>query len=156
MESVFCFEIAVDQVKLRRKVACEIPFVACAFLDFPTILLHLDEAKYAENRRYSFQKGKSCLFKMSPSELYQRLSKTPLYLIVLDRFHTDQRCVGSTSLDLSSTVKSIVVDLQTNGIHQTSCHGENSIHKKSKNFNIITKTNRRINGKTVVNNLRIK
>ena len=123
MESIFCFEIAVDQLKLRRKVPCEIPFIACAFLDFPTILVHLDNAKYSEKNKYTFHKGKSCLFKMSPSELYQRLMKTPLYLIVLDRFHSDQRCIGSTSVDLAPTVKSIVGDLQTNGIHQTSCHG---------------------------------
>lgn len=122
MESVFCFEIAIDNLTLKRRVKCESPYIAVAFLDFPTILIHLDSTKQAQANVYQFQKGKSCLFKISPTLLYQQLNSTEIFLIVLDK-SSEKKCIGSSSFSLKQTIKEVIGDLQTNGIHKTSCHG---------------------------------
>ncbi|XP_002125530.3 uncharacterized protein LOC100175068 [Ciona intestinalis] len=126
MESVFCFEVAVDCLNLRNRVKCFVPYIAVAFLDFPTILLYAERpTKRLHGNVYKFTKGKSCLFKMSPTEVYEKLTKTPVYVVVLDKGGDEQKCIGSTSIELKDTIKRIVGDLQTNGLHQATCYGEN-------------------------------
>jgi len=123
MESLFCFEIAVDKVKLRKRIKCSLPYIAVAFLDFPTILIHLNSTIPSGDNEYLFEKGKSCLFKISTTELFERLKSNHVYVIILDQLAEEQTCVGSSSFDLSHVMKDIVTDIQTNGLHRTTCHG---------------------------------
>ena len=130
MESVFCFEIAIDDLKLRKGISCNIPFVSIVFLKFPTIVIQLNKAVHQKANRYTFQKGKSCLFKISPTELYKQLTSTPIYLLVLDQGEVSveskrQKCIGTSAFDLNDTIKHVVQDIQNFGMNKTSSRGKN-------------------------------
>ena len=126
MDSVFCLEVAVDVLNLFPRVKCDIPFVAISFLDFPTIVIHFEPSKHQKENVYRFQKGKSCLFKMSPTKLYEQLLVTPLNVVVMDEKlneHKKNFIIGTCSESLKETIRKIIGDLQSNGVHKASCHG---------------------------------
>ena len=129
MESAFCFEIAIDELKFRKGISCEVPFVSVVFLNFPTITIHLNKAKHQKTNSYSFQKGKSCLFRKSPTQLYEQLTCTPVYLLILDQnlssdISKQQQCVGTSAFALDKAIQQILHDITKCGLHRTSSFGE--------------------------------
>ena len=129
MESVFCLEIAVDELKFRKGVQCNVPFVSVVFLKFPTVVIRLNKAKHQKSNHYSFQTGKSCLFKMSSTLLYEQLTSTPIYFLVLDQelssdSTVQQQCVGTSAVDLKKAITQILTDIQKCGMNRSSSFGE--------------------------------
>ena len=131
MESIFCFEIAIDLLKLRKKIECNVPLISVVFLNFPSIVIKLNKVQHDKSNEYSFKNGKSCLFKISPTELYNQLTITPIYIFVFDQkqnsdafTNNQQTCIGTTSLDLTYAIKKVIEGLQNFGLSQASFYGD--------------------------------
>ena len=128
MESVFCFDIAVDFLKLRKAISCQNPAISFVFLKFPTIFICPKETKQEKSNKFSFQNGKSCLFKMSPTELLHQLTATPVYVVVIEQnSESDCKqniCIGTSNFDLSEAIKKIISDIQNFGFSKVSSCGE--------------------------------
>ena len=97
MESLFSLEVIVNHATLRdvggNKARLSAPTVAFRLLDYPTIAIHFPAnhasadaySKAKHQQRYTFAKGKSCLFHADVDTLRQQLRHMPLYIMLLDK-----------------------------------------------------------------------
>lgn len=140
-ESLFSLELIVDRLCLYRSVECRIPAVAFRLLDFPTLLIYhvepelvatvrskllkdryqpipaqLNELKDRKTGAFLISRGKSCLFRVSPTTLVSSLSSTPLYVMVVDMFPETPKLVGSSGIPLSSSAHDLYNSIVTSGI----------------------------------------
>ncbi|XP_034777486.2 microtubule-associated protein 10 [Acipenser ruthenus] len=155
-ETLFSLEVLVDYIKTdistsERRVL--VPAVAVRLLDFPTLLIYRGDKENQEeifqedlesekesvnsellnhpaggNGQYFFQKGKSCLFKISFDSLHRHLSNTPLYAIVLDLKNELPKLVGSCLISLAKLTEKIMNDVKEHGISMPSFHGEKGVY----------------------------
>ncbi|XP_059372942.1 microtubule-associated protein 10 [Carassius carassius] len=146
-ESLFSLELLIDFVHVDgSRVNVLDPAVAVRFLDFPTLLIyqskqehlpsksgHLDlclspeatsQPDDGEHLKYSFHKGKSCLFKISLHSLDAHLTNTPLYTMVLDVKDEIPRLIGSSLISLAKVMEKIKLDVEKHGIGHPSAYGE--------------------------------
>ncbi|XP_026133611.1 microtubule-associated protein 10 [Carassius auratus] len=146
-ESLFSLELLIDFVRFDgSRVNVLDPAVAVRFLDFPTLLIyqskqehlpsksgHLDlclspeaasQPNDREHLKYSFHKGKSCLFKISLHSLDAHLTNTPLYTMVLDVKDEIPRLIGSSLISLAKVMEKIKLDVEKHGIGHPSAYGE--------------------------------
>ncbi|XP_041106735.1 microtubule-associated protein 10 [Polyodon spathula] len=155
-ETLFSLEVLVDFIKTEtstteRRVL--VPAVAVRLLDFPTLLIYRGDKENQEeffqedlerekgnvtselfnqvgggNGQYFFQKGKSCLFKISLDSLHRHLSNTPLYAMVLDLKNETPKLVGSCLISLAKLTEKISNDVKEHGISMPSFHGEKGVY----------------------------
>jgi len=116
---------------------CLFPTLAFRLLDYPTIAIHLLDQydasqikkqftninKNTSNQqiahlpcfkdlldshgRYTFSKGKSCLFRCDLKNLRNHLRHTPMYLMLLDTFFDPYKLVGTTAVPLTNLINDI-------------------------------------------------
>ncbi|XP_048865520.1 microtubule-associated protein 10 [Brienomyrus brachyistius] len=149
LETLFSFELMVDFIridKLKLK-----PAVGVRLLDFPTLLVYPKDSEESVSQddsdsekenisasdglhqpqsastEYSFQRGKSCLFKIRLDTLHAHLSNTPLYVMVLDLRSNVPKFLGGSLISLDKLTDGIKADVNENGICTPSCHGERSL-----------------------------
>ncbi|KAK3249705.1 hypothetical protein CYMTET_40896 [Cymbomonas tetramitiformis] len=114
MDSLYSLEVLVTNVKLSVDLPCQhesIPTltVAVRLLDFPVLLIHGEREKNSKVHTiipkgdYSFNSGKSCLFKANFADLDKQLKETPLFIVLTDATLTKRTKVhGSGSVALCS------------------------------------------------------
>ncbi|XP_062927695.1 microtubule-associated protein 10 [Mobula hypostoma] len=151
VETLFSLELLVDYVNVGPETQPEPgPLLAVAFrlLDFPTLLVHQTEPQRAEALRRSwergqerqapvrtgartgitFNKGKSCLFKMGMSTLHRHLTNTPLYAMLLDVSQQVPKLVGSCLISMANAVEKIRLDVEGRGITTPSMQGKRGLY----------------------------
>ncbi|RXN09404.1 microtubule-associated 10 [Labeo rohita] len=177
-ETLFSLELVIDYVRFDGSRGNVLdPAVAVRFLDFPTLLIHqskqddlpsksgyadlclspeaLSEPDDEEHVKYSFHRGKSCLFKISLHSLHTHLLNTPLYAMVLDVKDEIPKLIGSSLISLAKVTEKIKVDVEKHGIGNPSAYGErlitpvcnlmgNSIGVISLAFKIVNRSNKLI------------
>ncbi|XP_051773129.1 microtubule-associated protein 10-like [Ctenopharyngodon idella] len=146
-ETLFSLELVIDYVRFdgsRGSVLA--PAVGVRFLDFPTLLIYqsghedvssksgyadlcvspeaLSQQDNGDNLKYSFHKGKSCLFKMNLDSLHNHLLNTPLYAMVLDVKDEIPKLIGSSLISLAKVTERIKLDVGKHGIGSPSAYGE--------------------------------
>ncbi|XP_076018587.1 microtubule-associated protein 10 [Genypterus blacodes] len=137
METLFSFEVLVEYVLIDKggEVSDELA-LAVRMLDFPTLLIHHLERKtsainqcehHGEDKKYYFQRGKSCFFKINPDSLHGQLSNTPLYVMVLDVKEDIPKLVGTSLVSLSKVMDRINWDVKLHGVSTPSSHGERGL-----------------------------
>ncbi|XP_050982923.1 microtubule-associated protein 10 isoform X2 [Labeo rohita] len=149
-ETLFSLELVIDYVRFDGSRGNVLdPAVAVRFLDFPTLLIHqskqddlpsksgyadlclspeaLSEPDDEEHVKYSFHRGKSCLFKISLHSLHTHLLNTPLYAMVLDVKDEIPKLIGSSLISLAKVTEKIKVDVEKHGIGNPSAYGERLI-----------------------------
>ncbi|XP_016382671.1 microtubule-associated protein 10 [Sinocyclocheilus rhinocerous] len=146
-ETLFSLELLIDFVRFdgSRDNVLD-PAVAVRFLDFPTLLIYQSKQEdrpsksgYAdlclspeaisqpddgEHLKYSFHKGKSCLFKINLHSLHAHLMNTPLYAMVLDAKDEIPKLIGSSLISLAKVTEKIKLDVEKHGIGNPSAYGE--------------------------------
>ncbi len=138
-ETLFSFELLVENIRLDkgRKVSDELALGA-RLLDFPTLLIYQshqggDGINQQEQRgkeqqgEYTFNRGKSCFFKMNLSSLHTQLSVSPLYAMVLDVKEEIPRLVGTSLVSLANVMDRITKDVREHGASAPSSHGERGL-----------------------------
>ncbi|KAM3863018.1 microtubule-associated protein 10 [Diretmus argenteus] len=139
-ETLFSFEILVELIRIDegvKEVSDELA-LGVRLLDFPTLLIyqpeqrsggvHQQEQLREVNRSgYTFNRGKSCLFKMNLGSLHTRLSNTPLYAMVLDVKDDVPRLVGTCQVSLAGLVDRIRSDVGVHGVSTPSSQGERGL-----------------------------
>ncbi|XP_072912778.1 microtubule-associated protein 10 [Hemitrygon akajei] len=151
VETLFSLELLVEYVNVGPETQPKPgPLLAVAFrlLDFPTLLVHQTEPQRAETLRRSwergqkrpgpvrtgartgitFNKGKSCLFKMGMSTLHRYLTNTPLYAMLLDVSQRVPKLVGSCLISMASAVEKIRLDVEECGITTPSMQGKRGLY----------------------------
>ncbi|KAG8444547.1 hypothetical protein GDO86_009637 [Hymenochirus boettgeri] len=119
-ESLFSLEIFVYDVTVNSTVTrfSENPVPALAFrlLDFPTLLLYpspckdwdcADQPDFPGFLRFTFEKGKSCLFRLTLDSLHNLLSQTPLYILLLDLSPRVPVLIASCLVSLSGAAQAV-------------------------------------------------
>ncbi|XP_059838108.1 microtubule-associated protein 10 [Hypanus sabinus] len=151
VETLFSLELLVEYVNVGPETQAKpSPLLAVAFrlLDFPTLLVHQTEPQRAETLRRSwergqerpgpvrtgartgitFNKGKSCLFKMGMSTLHRYLTNTPLYAMLLDVSQRVPKLLGSCLISMASAVEKIRLDVEECGITTPSMQGKRGLY----------------------------
>lgn len=146
-ETLFSLELVIDYVRFDGSRGNVLdPAVAVRFLDFPTLLISQSKQEdlpsksgYAdlslspeaisqpddgEHLKYSFHKGKSCLFKINLHSLHTHLMNTPLYAMVLDVKDEIPKLIGSSLISLAKVTEKIKSDVEKHGIGNPSAYGE--------------------------------
>ncbi|KAK7149049.1 hypothetical protein R3I93_013147 [Phoxinus phoxinus] len=146
-ETLFSLELVIDYVRVDGSRGNVLDLaVGVRFLDFPTLLIYqsgqedissksgytdlcgspeaLSQPDDADNLKYSFHKGKSCLFKMKLHSLHTHLLNTPLYAMVLDVKDEIPKLIGSSLISLAKVMERIKLDVCEHGIGTPSAHGE--------------------------------
>lgn len=124
---MFLFEFLVENVRLERlfKVSHRLA-VGVRLLDFPLLLIyqpsgnkdHTEREEHDKPGEYTFNRGKSCFFKMNRPSLHVQLSNTPLYAMVLDATEDNPRLVGSSLISLAKAVNRV----EQGGVSSPSSH----------------------------------
>lgn len=136
-EALFLFELLVERVSITEeasKVSDELA-IGVRLLDFPTLLIYhrqqwSDGFKQCGDSRqgeYTFNRGKSCFFKMNLNSLHNQLLNSPLYVMVLDVKEEPPRLVGTSLISLAKVVARIWLDVTENGVSSPSSYGERGI-----------------------------
>ena len=147
-DSLFSLELVVERLSLLKTVTCRFPAVAFRLLDFPTLLIHHVDHRLADNIRartsadlysklpvqlpelsdrdggFRVDKGKSCLFKVSPTMLQTHLSNAPLYVMILDTYPEVPKLVGSCSVPMNAVMDELYESIQQLGVSVPSVSGE--------------------------------
>lgn len=146
-ETLFSLELVIDYVRFDGSRGNVLdPAVAVRFLDFPTLLISqskqedlpsksgysdlclspeaIAQPDGGEHRKYSFHKGKSCLFKINLHSLHTHLMNTPLYAMVLDVKDEIPKLIGSSLISLAKVTEKIKSDVEKHGIGNPSAYGE--------------------------------
>lgn len=135
LETLFSFELLVEYIRMERekKVSDELA-VGVRLLDFPTLLIYQpeqrsDEMNHQIERRgeYSFNRGKSCVFKMNLHSLHTHLSNSPLYAMLLDVKEDIPKLVGTSLISLAEVMDRITQDVAERGVATPSSHGEKGL-----------------------------
>ncbi|XP_066917040.1 microtubule-associated protein 10-like [Clytia hemisphaerica] len=136
-ECLFSLELYIQDIQ-NLELDCSIPAVAFRFLDYPTIIIYYTELSNIDdiNQKmnsddltgtgvagdfdslrnsldgYSFNKGKSCLFKQSFEKLKKSVQQIPLYITLVDCIYKDEskkqpKLLGVASLPLLSLIKDV-------------------------------------------------
>lgn len=134
VETLFSLELLVECVRITGeciKVSDELA-VGARLLDFPTLLIYQpQQSRDAMNPRggsqpgeYTFNRGKSCFFKMNLSSLHSQLLNSPLYAMVLDVKEEIPRLVGTSLISLAKVMARVWLDVTEHGVSTSSSHGE--------------------------------
>ncbi|XP_056327063.1 microtubule-associated protein 10 [Danio aesculapii] len=145
-ETLFSLELVIDYVRFDGSRGTVLdPAVGIRLLDFPTLLIYhsgredplksgyadlcvspdaVPQADDGDNLKYTFHKGKSCLFKINLDSLHTHLLNTPLYAMVLDVKDEIPRLIGSSLISLAKVTERIKVDVGKHGINTPAAHGE--------------------------------
>lgn len=134
VETLFSLELLVECVRITgewSKVSDELA-VGVRLLDFPTLLIYQpQQSRDAMNPRgdsrpgkYTFNRGKSCFFKMNPNSLHSQLLNSPLYAMVLDVKEEIPRLVGTSLISLAKVMARVWLDVTEHGVSTSSSHGE--------------------------------
>ncbi|KAL1263655.1 hypothetical protein QQF64_006394 [Cirrhinus molitorella] len=149
-ETLFSLELVIDYVRFDASRGNVLDLaVAVRFLDFPTLLIYqskqddlpsksgyadlclspeaLSQADDDEHLKYSFHRGKSCLFKISLHSLHTHLLNTPLYAMVLDVKDEIPKLIGSSLISLAKVTEKIKLDVDKHGIGNPAAYGERLI-----------------------------
>lgn len=123
---LFSLEILIRSVRIERQhdTSGELA-VGVRLLDFPTLLIY-QQHKSSDGiieGEYSFNRGKSCFFKMNIHSVYNQLSNTPLYAMVLDVKEDIPKLLGTSLISLSKVIDRIRVDVTDHGVASSS-YGE--------------------------------
>lgn len=116
---LFSFEILIRSVRIERE--CDTSgelAVGVRLLDFPTLLIY-QQQKSSDGiveGEYNFNRGKSCFFKMNIHSVYNQLSNTPLYAMVLDVKEDIPKLLGTSLISLSKVIDRIKVDVTGHGV----------------------------------------
>ncbi|XP_029925792.1 microtubule-associated protein 10 [Myripristis murdjan] len=116
-ETLFSFELLVEYIRIddERKVSDELA-LGVRLLDFPTLLIYQPANAAGNGGEYTFNRGKSCLFKMDLDSLHTHLSNAPLYAMVLDVKEEIPKLVGSAQISLTKLVDRIKSEVNCHGI----------------------------------------
>lgn len=147
-ESLFSVELVVDRLCLSKTTVCRFPSVAFRLLDFPTLVIHHVDLELAEMLRskiaadpyyklpvkfsefqdregnFVVQKGKSCLFKVSPNALQMHLANAPLYVMIMDTYPCTPKLVGSCSVPLNIVMDELYDEICQQGVAIPLAKGE--------------------------------
>ncbi len=143
-ETLFSLELVIDYVRFDGSRGNVLdPVVAVRFLDFPTLLISQSKQEdlpsksgytdlclspeaisQPDDLKYSFHKGKSCLFKINLHSLHTHLMNTPLYAMVLDVKDEIPKLIGSSLISLAKVTEKIKSDVEKHGIGNPSAYGE--------------------------------
>ncbi|XP_073691272.1 microtubule-associated protein 10 [Garra rufa] len=149
-ETLFSLELLIDYVRFDASRGNVLdPAVAVRFLDFPTLLIYqskqddlpsksgyadlclspeaLSQPDDEEHLKYSFHRGKSCLFKINLHSLHTHLLNTPLYAMVLDVKDEIPKLIGSSLISLAKVTEKIKLDVDKHGIGNPAAYGESLI-----------------------------
>nr|XP_020460036.1 microtubule-associated protein 10 [Monopterus albus] len=139
LETLFSFELLVEYIRIEKvkKASGELA-LGVRLLDFPTLLIYQpqqrsDDIKHQEQDEniqwgdYTFNRGKSCFFKMNLDSLHSHLCNTPLYAMVLDVKEEIPRLLGSSLISLAKVMDRIRQDVAEHGISSPSSHGERGL-----------------------------
>uniref|UniRef100_A0AAR2JQF1 Microtubule-associated protein 10 C-terminal domain-containing protein n=1 Tax=Pygocentrus nattereri TaxID=42514 RepID=A0AAR2JQF1_PYGNA len=135
-QTLFSFELFVE--KFRCDAAGTVkadevkPAVGVRLLDFPTLLIYRSDRHQSEpggltepsGGSFCFNKGKSCLFKMSLDSLHSQLCNAPLFVMVLDVNSEIPKLLGSSLISLSDLTGSIKLAVEKHGIWTPAAHGD--------------------------------
>ncbi|KAM7385843.1 hypothetical protein PAMP_001898 [Pampus punctatissimus] len=134
-ETLFSFELLVEFIRIEReeKVSDQLA-LGVRLLDFPTLLIYQPEQKSDEmsheNKKrgeYTFNRGKSCVFKMNLHSLLRHLSHSPLYAMLLDVKEETPRLVGTSLISLAKVMDRVRQDVAERGVAAPSSHGERGL-----------------------------
>ncbi|KAM7409044.1 hypothetical protein PAMA_002654 [Pampus argenteus] len=134
-ETLFSFELLVEFIRIEReeKVSDQLA-LGLRLLDFPTLLIYQpeqksDEMKHENKKRgeYTFNRGKSCVFKMNLHSLLSHLSHSPLYAMLLDVKEETPRLVGTSLISLAKVMDRVRQDVAERGVAAPSSHGERGL-----------------------------
>uniref|UniRef100_A0A673NJT4 Microtubule-associated protein 10-like n=2 Tax=Sinocyclocheilus rhinocerous TaxID=307959 RepID=A0A673NJT4_9TELE len=146
-ETLFSLELLIDCVRFDGSRGNVLdPALAVRFLDFPTLLIYQSKQEHlpsksgyadlclspeamsqpddGEHLKYSFHKGKSCLFQINLHALHTHLLNTPLYAMVLDVKDEIPKLIGSSLISLAKVTEKIKLDVDKHGIGNPSAYGE--------------------------------
>ncbi|XP_037540817.1 microtubule-associated protein 10 [Nematolebias whitei] len=132
LETMFLFEFLVESIRLERLFkASHRLAVGVRLLDFPLLLIdqpggnkdHTEREGHDRPGEYTFNRGKSCFFKMNRPSLHVQLSNTPLYAMVLDATEGSPRLVGSSLISLAKAVDRV----EQGGVSSPSSHRERGL-----------------------------
>ncbi|XP_036429498.1 microtubule-associated protein 10 [Colossoma macropomum] len=139
-QTLFSFELFVEKVRFdaagRVKADEAQPAVGVRLLDFPTLLIYRSENLQSEPKlepgglsessgdSFCFNKGKSCLFKISLDSLHSQLCSAPLCVMVLDVNSEIPKLLGSSLISLSDLTGSVKSAVEKHGIWTPAAHGE--------------------------------
>ncbi|XP_073338489.1 microtubule-associated protein 10 [Pagrus major] len=135
LETLFSFEFLVECIRIEKesKVSDELA-VGVRLLDFPTLLIYQPQqssegTNHGKNQQgeYTFNRGKSCFFKMNLSSLHTQLSNSPLYAMVLDVKEEIPKLVGTSLVSLAKVMDRIRQDVTEHGASTSSSHGERGL-----------------------------
>lgn len=139
LETLFSFELLVECIRIEKesKVSDELA-VGVRLLDFPTLLIYQpQQGSEGTNQQgpdgrnqqgeYTFNRGKSCFFKMNLSSLHTQLSNSPLYAMVLDVKEEIPKLVGTSLVSLAAVMDRIRQDVTERGASTSSSHGERGL-----------------------------
>lgn len=109
--------------------------IGVRLLDFPTLLIYQPQQRSkgskqrGDSRRgeYTFNRGKSCFFRMNLDSLHNQLLNSPLYAMVLDVKEELPRLVGTSLISLAKVVARIWLDVTEYGIYSPSSYGERGV-----------------------------
>uniref|UniRef100_A0A672J7L7 Microtubule-associated protein 10 C-terminal domain-containing protein n=1 Tax=Salarias fasciatus TaxID=181472 RepID=A0A672J7L7_SALFA len=120
--TLFLFELLVEFIRLDRR--CEVSdelALAVRLWDFPTLIIYQPRQSIKDSQQrggdYTFNKGKSCFFKMNLQSLHSHLSAAPLYGMVLDVKKEMPILVGSSLVSLAKATDSIRQDVPSPSSH---------------------------------------
>lgn len=147
-DSLFSLELVVERISLSKSTVCRLPAVAFRLLDFPTLIIHHVDIHLAEMLRsrintdpyyklptkfpefldiegnFRVQKGKSCLFKISPNTFHAHLSSAPLYIMVMDTYPKVPKLIGSCSVPLDGLMNELYDEICQHGTSIPLVNGE--------------------------------
>lgn len=147
-DSLFSLELVVERISLSKSTVCRLPAVAFRLLDFPTLIIHHVDIHLAEMLRsrinadpyyklptkfpefldiegnFRVQKGKSCLFKISPNTFHAHLSTAPLYVMVMDTYPKVPKLIGSCSVPLDGLMNELYDEICQHGTSIPLVNGE--------------------------------
>lgn len=137
METLFSLELLVEYILIDQEweVSDELA-LGVRLLDFPTLFIHQPERKssainqhehHGNDKKYNFNRGKSCFFKINLDSLHVQLSNTPLYAMVLDVKEVIPKLVGTSLVSLSKVMDRIKWDVTLHGVSTLSSHGEKGL-----------------------------
>ncbi|XP_038593795.1 microtubule-associated protein 10 [Micropterus salmoides] len=139
LETLFSFELLVEYIRIEKegKVSDELA-LGLRLLDFPTLLIYqppqssdgINQQEHhgkGQQGEYTFNRGKSCLFKMNLNSLHSHLSNTPLYAMVLDVNEEIPKLVGTSLISLAKVMKRIRQDVTKHGVSTPSSHCERGL-----------------------------